>query len=171
MAAGGRVLLTEALLSGLIVARSVITLLDTMPMDEDVCDELSEAMHHARKLAELLAEPYRPGRGRSLLPRLPTVALPRREKLRESLRFPDTFHELCGLTPTEFMSLHSDVEDVLLLARNLDGTYSESENRVRRKHAYKYSSEERLFHLLLWMREYRTFRKFAKSARGAMGQL
>ena len=49
--------------------------------------------------------------------------------------------------------------DVLELPRNLDGFFTEEENAARWKRRFKYSSRERLFYFLHWLREYRTFRK------------
>ena len=93
------------------------------------------------------------------LPRLPTLLLPKSDAFDLYVQQPAVFQDHCGFSPAEFMELHDDVLDVLELPRNLHGFFTEEQNAARRKRRYKYSSRERLFYFLHYLREYRTFRK------------
>ena len=93
------------------------------------------------------------------LPRLPTLLLPKSDMFDLYAQQPDVFKDHTGFSPAEFMELHADVLDVLELPRNLSGFFTAEENAERRKRRYKYSSRERLFFFVHYLREYRTFRK------------
>lgn len=76
---------------------------------------------------------------------------------------PETFQELCGWKPDEFSDLLGDVMDVLRKPRILRraGIGTELQARRRRRQPFKYRPEERLFHFLVYLRQYTELRKFA----------
>jgi hypothetical protein len=140
----------------------LITLIDS-PVDdvsEMFHEEVVRALDQAQRLLDATNSADLPGRGRvSIGYRLPMLLMPKSDLYELHVAMPDRFQALCTFTPSEFEDLHNDVLDVLMLTRNLDGVYTEEENKMRKKRRFKYSSRERLFNFLCYMVSYRSLRK------------
>ena len=114
------------------------------------CEEMIAALQTAPK----------PGRGHTVDGmRLPTLMMPSSSMYEDNVRNAERFQSLCRFTPAEFEDLHTDVLDVLLMVRDCYHTFTESENKLRKKRRFKYSSRERLFHFLVYMTHYQTLNK------------
>ena len=142
-------------------AAEVLFIVCEMPADEEMRMQVASARQAYYELKALLETPLNGGRGRSLLPRLPTLNLPKNRIYSLYIEIPDRFKEECGWSPEEFHDLLADVQDVLLLARDENSEYSAEDNRKRRRRAYKYRPEERLFAFLVYLRKYPPLRSFA----------
>jgi hypothetical protein len=95
------------------------------------------------------------GRGNSKVGRRgPKVEMPSQQYYDSYIRAPEAFTNLCAFTPGEFEDLHNDVLDVLQLSRNSSCLFTDEENALRKKRHFKFSSRERLFHFLMFCRQY-----------------
>jgi hypothetical protein len=131
-------------------------------------EELASLKRRTRAAAAILKQLMhtRPGSGHSLLPRLPTLSLPKSGDFDLYVQLPDTFKSECGCTPSEFLEqLLPGVMDVMELTRDVDGAYGPELNKLRRKRRFKYSARERLFNFLRYCRQYQSLQRTADKHR------
>ena len=110
---------------------------ETVRSTSTVSDEEWEAflrVHAAslKVIKGLQQRPTRLGRGVSLEPRLPTLALPRSDRFDTLVLLPDKFQQECGFSPVEFGAFLQEVEPVLHLCRDTGHVYGDALNRTRR---------------------------------------
>ena len=144
-----------------VAAEVIFSMSEAALIDDEHRIKLASARKAYEELKAMLDGPLKGGRGRSLLPRLPTLKFPKNRIYAIYIEIPDRFKEECGWSPTEFHDLLNDVRDVLVLARNHSMDYTDAENRRRRRRAFKYRPEERLFAFLVYLRRYPALRSFS----------
>jgi hypothetical protein len=145
-----------------VVIANVVSILDVLlstvvddDEDEQFTVQFETAIMQCEQILEALNKPSAAGRGRLLSgTRLPTLSLPLSDMYNDTIRNADRFQALCRYNPSEFEQLYLDVQDVLALCRDVDGVYTEEENRMRKKRRFKYSARERLFHFLVFLTHY-----------------
>jgi hypothetical protein len=127
---------------------TLFAVLDTDREEEH--ERLEQIWRLAQRAENLLGslQSERPGRGNCPDDRLPTLSKPKSDMYSINVKLPEVFQSLVRYTPAEFEDLHNDVLDVLMLARNHAHTFTDEENKLRRKTRFRYSSRERLFHFL-----------------------
>ena len=127
--------------------------------DEDFELQFAAVSRKAEQLLDGIAKPKlgRGGGGPGV--RAPKLQMPSQMYYDSYVRLPEQFQGLCGYSPKEFEDLHTDVLDVLQRTRNQNQTFTEEENKLRRKRRYKFSSRERLWHFLMFNRCYPRLRK------------
>ena len=133
---------------------TLFAVLDTDREEEH--ERLEQIWRLAQRAENLLGslQSERPGRGNCPDDRLPTLSKPKSDMYSINVKLPEVFQSLVRYTPAEFEDLHNDVLDVLMLARNHAHTFTDEENKLRRKTRFRYSSRERLFHFLYWLKHY-----------------
>ena len=101
----------------------------------------------------------KPGRGRSVIPRLISVEKPQTLTYDYYVGMEDRFRDQCGFSPIEFNELLDDVQEVMEEVRDVDGLFDYAENQLRKRRRYRLSAKERLFQFLAFLRKYPSLRK------------
>ena len=127
-------------------------LLDQRDHDSDFVRRVSDMLQRAQHLLDEMS-PVSLGRGTASWRQLQLVQ-PKSEMYGFCVERPELFVEYVRFTPAEFEQLHDDVSDILALTRNVGHAFTDEENRLRKRRRFKYSSRERLFHVLHIMKDY-----------------
>ena len=127
--------------------------------DDGFEHQFETALQKAQATLEAAIAEKGPGSGHAVIERSPQLVLPGQGCYDKFNRMPDTFQMMCAYSPEEFEDLHNDVLDVLEMVRDIGGVFTTTENAMRKKRRYKFTSRERLFNFLTYCRHYPRLRK------------